>query len=108
MDEAIRKAGELAEIDRPARQVRYLERPRSFEDRLLELFVSDFTGPEPGADVFAALAPQAKIADGLAQLRSVLAGPRIQARCLDCPAVAPAPLKRENVSFLAALREWLF
>jgi protease IV len=108
MDEAIRKAGELAEIDNPTRQVRYLERPRSFEDRLLELFVSDSAGHEPGVDVYAALAPQAKIADGLVQLRSLLAGPRIQARCLECPSVAPARLKREDAGFLAMVRDWLF
>jgi protease IV len=107
MDEAIRKAGELAEIDDPEAQVRYLERPRTFEERLLELFVSDSAGPDQASDPFAALAPQAKIADGIAQLRSVLAGPRIQARCLDCP-VAPSRLKSEDTGFLAALRSWLF
>jgi protease IV len=108
MDEAIRKAGELAEIDDPKAQVRYLERPRSFEERLLELFVGDSAGPEQASDPFAALAPQMRIADGIAQLRSVLAGPRIQARCLECPMAAPSRFKAEDAGFLAALRAWLF
>jgi protease IV len=44
----------------------------------------------------------------LTDLRSVLAGPRIQIRCLDCPPVAPARLKEQDAGFLAALRELLF
>lgn len=108
LDAAIRKAGELAKIDEPGDQVRYLERPESFEEKLIELFAGDSASPEPAPDAFAALAPQVGVADALADLRSVLSGPRIQVRCLECPPVAPARLNAEDVSFLAALREWLF
>ncbi|HUG45652.1 MAG TPA: signal peptide peptidase SppA [Sphingomicrobium sp.] len=107
MDEAVRKAGTLAKIDDPEAQLRYLERPRSFEEQLVEFFVSDSAPPEQAPDSFAALASQASIVDALVQLRGVLAGPRIQVRCLECPVVTPARLKAEDVSFLSALRAWL-
>ena len=109
MREAVEKAGELAKIDNPLSQVRYLERPVSFEERLLELLANDRSGPEaPAPDAYSALAPESDIAGALADLRAVLAGPRIQVRCLECPPSVPARLRREDVGFLAALREWLF
>ena len=109
MQQAIEKAGELAKIGNPLDQVRYLERPVSFEEMLLELIADDRAVPEaPAQDSYAALAPDTAIVSALADLRSVLTGPRIQVRCLECPAVAPARLKREDMSFLATLREWLF
>ncbi|MGI8705126.1 MAG: signal peptide peptidase SppA [Sphingomicrobium sp.] len=109
LTQAIEKAGELAKVDNPQAQARYLERPASFEEQLLELLADDRTGEQPQArDGYSALAPDADIAAALGNLRSVLAGPRIQVRCLECPPVAPARLKPQDVSFLAALREWLF
>ena len=109
MSEAIDKAGALAKIDDPQEQVRYLERPPSFEDRLLEMLADDRAGEEKLApDAYAAFAPESHITAAMVELRSVLAGPRIQVRCLECPAVAPARLRKEDLGFLAALREWLF
>ena len=107
MEEAIAKAGALAKIDDPEGQVRYLERPKSFEEELLELLADDRSGREPPEDAFAALAPEDAIADAVADLRSVLSGPRIQARCLECPSVAPARIKAADAGLLAALRGWL-
>jgi protease IV len=37
----------------------------------------------------------------------VLGGPTIQARCLECPAVAPATLRPRDKSMLELLAEWL-
>lgn len=108
MEEAIAKAGALAKIDDPLDQVRYLERPTSFEERLIELFAEDRTGPQQAPDAYAALAPQANITDALADLHSVLAGPRIQVRCLECPPSAPARIGKSELGFFAALRDWLF
>ena len=108
MDEAVAKAGALAKIDDPSEQVRYLERPRSFEEELLELLAEDRAGQERPEDSFAALAPDAAIANAIADLRSILSGPRIQARCLECPAVAPARARPADVGLLAALGNWLF
>ena len=42
----------------------------------------------------------------IADLRSILAGPRIQARCLECGPIAPAALTRADKGLLAALAEW--
>ena len=107
--EAVAKAGELARIDDPQDQIRYLERADSWEEQLVEMIAQDQAGdPQPAPDAFAALGPQAVLADALAQLRSVLAGPTIQARCLECPAVAPAPAASGKTGFLALLKELLF
>jgi protease-4 len=60
-------------------------------------------------DAFAPLAraPQQQLAQMLTEVRSILAGPSIQARCLECPAVAPARLDRRDMSLFALLKEWL-
>jgi protease-4 len=43
----------------------------------------------------------------ITEVRSILAGPSIQARCLTCPDVAPARLDRRDISLLSLIREWL-
>jgi protease-4 len=108
LEQAIEKAGALAKIARPQREVRYLERPESFEEQLVAMLARDSSGSESEGDAFAALAPDRKIASALVDLRSVLAGPRIQVRCLECPTAAPARVSREDLGFLAVLRDWLF
>ena len=107
MEEAIAKAGQLAKIDDPRDEVRYLERPVSFEERLLELLASDTNEEQTAPDAFAALAPDSQIADALMELRSVLTGPRIQVRCLECPSSAPARVTKADAGFFATLRAWL-
>jgi protease IV len=111
MPEAIAKAAQLAGLGNE-RGVRYLEPPRSFRDQLLEALATqgendDATQP----DAFAAIArqPQLQLAQALYDVRSILSGPSIQARCLECPAVAPPPpLRERDVSLLAMLKGWLF
>ncbi len=106
--EAVAKAGQLAKLDSPQDQVRYLDPPRSFEDELLDMIASDRSQDPPAQDAFAALSPEGALRDALAQLRSILGGGTIQARCMECPAVAPAPVSRDDASFGSLLREWLF
>ncbi|MBA3576079.1 MAG: signal peptide peptidase SppA [Sphingomonas sp.] len=108
MEEAIAKAGELAKITDPQDKVRYLERPVSFEEQILELLANDQASPAPPQDAFAVLSPDTSLVSALTDLRSILAGPRIQVRCLECPSSAPARVKAEDLSFMAALRAWLF
>ena len=109
VDEAIAKAAELAGLGNE-RGVRYLEPPRSFRDQLIETIASeeDTDGAAP-QDAFALLAgqPQRQLASALAEMRSILSGPSIQARCLECPAVAPARLGKSDLSLLGLIREWL-
>ena len=109
MDEAIAKAAELAKLNKGDRGVRYLERPVSFRESVIDMLAmedvdDDGTGP---ADAFAAFGrPEAQLALAIANLRSILAGPRIQVRCLECVADARPPTPADR-SFFAALFDWL-
>jgi protease-4 len=42
----------------------------------------------------------------LMEVRSILAGPSIQARCLECPPVAPARIEKRDLSLLGLVKEW--
>jgi len=109
MEEAIAKAAQLAKLDEGDRGVRYLERPQSLTDSLVAMLSGD-DAEEDGdaADAFAALggSPEHELAAALANLRSILAGPRIQVRCLECGPVAPARLTKQDKGLLAAIAEW--
>ncbi len=111
LDEAVAKAAQLAKLGEDERGVRYLERPVSFTDSLLETLAKEEEREEDEsmADGFASFTGgQRQLESALADLHSVLAGPRIQVRCLECPSAAPAVLDRRQLGFFAALREWLF
>ena len=109
MPEAIDKAAQLAGLG-DERGVRYLEPPTTFRDQLIETIASeddnDTAVPE---DAFAVLAgqPQRQLAAAIAEVGSILSGPSIQARCLECPAVVPASLRARDLSLLELIREWL-
>lgn len=109
VQDAIAKAAQLANLG-AERGVRYLEPPVSFEDQFLEALTSeqhdDSAVPE---DAFASLArqPRQQLAEMLGEVRSILSGPSIQARCLECPAVAPAQLRKQDLSLLDLIKEWL-
>jgi protease-4 len=104
LHEAVDKAGALAKVSDPQDEVRYLERPETFQEKLVELLSSDADSGQPDQDAFAAIAPDRKVSDALAELRAVLAGPHIQATCLDCPPVAPARVAKSDLGFFDALK----
>jgi protease-4 len=109
VDDAIAKAAQLAGLGNE-RGVRYLEPPKSFRQQLIETLADQQS--DSGAvpeDAFTSLsqAPQQQIAEMLTEVRSILAGPSIQARCLSCPAAAPARLDKRDISLLGLLKEWL-
>ena len=109
MAEAVAKAAQLAKLG-DERGIRYLEPPRRFQDELLEALAAE--GEDEGsipADAFAALArqPERQLAAAIAEVRAILAGPTIQARCLECPSVAPVALRQRDFSLLGLLKEWL-
>jgi protease-4 len=108
LKEAIDKAGALAKVSDPQDEVRYLERPQSFEEKLVALLANDTATSEPQQDAFAAIAPETNLTAALVELRSVLAGPRIQARCLDCGPQAPARVTKSDLGFFAAVKSLLF
>jgi protease-4 len=109
MDEAVAKAAQLAKLGEE-RGLTYLEPPKSYRDELIETIASD--RDEDSAvpqDAFALLAadPQRQIAAALAEVRGILSGASIQARCLECPAVAPAKLDGRDRGLLGLIRAWL-
>ena len=110
MQEAIAKAGDLAKLAKDDREVRYLEPSRSFTEQFLESFAAGGDDDSSSEDAFGAWAARSRqqLADAVYEVRSVLAGPSIQVRCLECPAVAPAPqpTARER-GLLGLLGEWL-
>jgi protease IV len=109
MSDAIAKAAELAKLG-DERGIRFLEPPRKFEDQLLEMLAGkDSDETSAPADAFATLAraPQQQLAAALAEVRAILSGPSIQARCLECPPVAPAVLRPRDTGLLGLLKEWL-
>jgi protease-4 len=109
MSDAVAKAAQLANLG-DERRVRYLEPPPRFEDQLLAMLASDRNDDTSvPQDAFAALAraPEQQLAAAITEVRSILIGPSIQARCLECPAAAPAALRPKDVGFLGMLKEWL-
>jgi protease-4 len=51
--------------------------------------------------------PQQQLASVLAEVRSILSGPSIQVRCLECPAVAPAHIEQRDLTLLGLVKGWL-
>lgn len=108
LHDAIAKAGQLAKISDPEDHVAYLERPETLEEKILEAINNrnaDSSGDD--SDAFASLGPDQALANAVAEMRSVLEGPRIQVRCLECPPVAPARPKAQDLTLLAELRSLL-
>jgi len=40
-------------------------------------------------------------------VRSIVSGPSIQARCLECPPVAPVRIDQKDLGLLGLIKEWL-
>jgi protease-4 len=112
MQDAVAKAGDLAGLGKGERQLRYLEPPRSFRESLFDsLAAQDDGGDLSSDDAYAVFTgqPQRQFAAALAEVRSILSGPTIQARSLECgwTAAPPPQHRQEDWSLLALLKEWL-
>ena len=109
-DEAVAKAAELAKLGKDERGLTYLEKEPSFTDTLMEAFTAqEETEDAPATDAYASLAPapEGLLVRAIAEVRSILNGPTIQVRCLDCPPVVAAPkLSNEDRGWLARLLSW--
>lgn len=90
LDDAIAEAARRANIDPDDAQPLFLERAPDFFTQLFADLARDEDDSQ-ARDAFARLAqrPEAVIERALVDARSLLAGPAIQARCLECPPVAP-------------------
>ena len=109
MDEAIAKAAELAKLGESERGVTYLEKEPSFADELMAALAGEEETEDTPADALASLspAPEALLARALVEVRSILSGPTIQVRCLECPPVAAAPrLSEADRSWWTRLLSW--
>jgi protease-4 len=108
MDEAIAKAAELARLG-DKRSVRYLERPTSLTEQIIGILAGEEETDSPPADALAGLAPAAKwqVQAALAELRAILSGPTIQARCLECGPVAPVRTMRPASGAFESFMGWL-
>ena len=109
LDEAIAKAAQLAGLGNE-RGIRYLEPSRTLRDQLIEALAgqNDSASQVPG-DAFSTIArqPQQQLATALMEVRSILSGPSLQARCIECPAVEPVRLDQRDLSLLELLKSWL-
>ncbi|MGN6850636.1 MAG: signal peptide peptidase SppA [Sphingomicrobium sp.] len=108
LDDAVAKAAQLAGLGNE-RGVRYLEPAPSFRDRLIASIANGNDETSAPADAFAMLAqqPQQQIASVLAEVKSIISGPSIQARCLECPPVAPTRIDQKDLGLLGLIKEWL-
>jgi len=109
MDEAVAKAADLAKLGEDERGLTYLEKEPAFADTLLATFADEEEANEAPADALAMLAPapEALLVRAIAEVRSILTGPTIQARCLECPPLAAASrLSEEDRGWLARLLSW--
>ena len=108
MSDAIAKAAQLAGLGNE-RGIRYLEPQRSFRDQLLDTLTDQDSDTSAPADAFSMLArqPEQQLAGVLAEVRSIVSGPSIQARCLECPPIAPARVEKRDLTLLELVRSWL-
>ena len=104
-----RQAAELAKLDEDDRGLTYLEKEPGFADELMAIFANEEEANDTPADALATLAPapEGLLARAIAEVRSILSGPTIQARCLECPPLAAAPrLSEDDRGWLARLLSW--
>jgi protease-4 len=109
MSEAITKAAQLAGLGNE-RGVRYLEPQPTFRDQLIEALANrDNDDSSVDTDAFSMLArqPEQQLASALGEVRSIISGPSIQARCLECQPDVPTRIEQKDLTLLALIRSWL-
>jgi protease-4 len=110
MSDAITKAAQLAGLG-DERGVRYLERQPTFRDQLIDALAGgDNDASTTSDDAFSMLArgPERQLTQAIDEVQSILSGPSIQARCIECASAEPArPLKQRDLSLLELLKAWL-
>ena len=108
LDDAIGEAARLAKIDPSARHAVWLEKPKSWTQALAESWAN--SGEEDDDKAQDALSTLTHIrinelASALVDVRGLIGGAAIQARCLECP--APMAARTADLSVLDLIRAWL-
>jgi protease IV len=107
LDEAIAEAARRADLDPERTRAVWLEPEPGLAARILRRAASGEQAP-PAVDLFGRtlLRPEALVRQALADAETILTGPAIQARCLECPAgpVREAGSGSLMTRFLALLR----
>ena len=100
LDDAVREAARRAGLNPDTAEVTWLERRPTFLARLFADSARGDSGTAAARDVFSRLAqqPQALLARAVHEAQALASGPAIQARCLECPSVAPVPQARTAMS----------
>jgi protease-4 len=103
LDDAIAEAARRANIDADDARPRFLDAEPGFLAEILR-GASENASVRGHGDVFAGLArrPEALLARVAADMRMILNGPVLQARCLECPPSAPAPPAPRDQGFSLA------
>ncbi|MFM9976431.1 MAG: signal peptide peptidase SppA [Sphingomonadaceae bacterium] len=100
IDEAVAEAARLAKLDPATATPVWLEKDRSWRQSLAEAFMSDSSEDgQESADLLSTLsrARMAMLAQAVDDARMLATGSAIQARCLECPMVGAAPVRRERL-----------
>jgi protease-4 len=105
LDAAIAEAARRAKLDPEEARAVYLEPEPEFLDRLFSGMAQDTEAEPQARDAFGLVSRGAEtmLMRGLLDAKKILAGPAIQARCLECPASA-SPLRKKEKATLSA---WL-
>ena len=109
MDEAIAKAAELAKLGEDERGLTYLDESPSLADMLWQLGRRGGDRDRPAPMRWRSWRRRRKACSPgrMAELRSILSGPTIQVRCLECPPVArPRGSASEDRGWLTRLLSW--
>ncbi len=89
LDDAVREAARRAKLDPATAKAVWLEKKPGFGDRLIASMArgDHDDDADAGSDAFARIAGRPKLlfARAMAEADRLLAGPTIQARCLECP-----------------------
>jgi len=105
VEDAIAEAARLARIDPADAAPVYLEKEPSFLEAALQSWTND--EEQAPADAFSRVAarPRLMMLQAIDDAQRLLAGPAIQARCLECAPAVPVQPRQSAPSKLAALLE---
>jgi protease IV len=105
LDEAVAEAARRADIEPDDARLVYLEKEPNFFERIFTTVGGSGEAMRIAPDLFsrAAVQPQLLLLGAIADAQAIVAGPAIQARCLECPPSRLSLPKRDRTSVAAWL-----